>query len=174
VPVALLLALLPALLTAACGDDDEAADAPTSAAAAVPTTMHVEFDSGSIAPPYNHEAVLDLRLEGAHVEGSYRLTYRYRDALDTVEEGADEDVAWSGALAGEVADRARSLAARPALGGKEPEGVGGSSWRIVVNAGDGRHVTGAPEDETAWQALLCAVDAQARQAAGRTGTAQSC
>lgn len=170
----MLLALLAALPTAACGDDGEADDTPASTAAAGPTTMHVEFDSGSIAPPYNHEAVLDLRLEEAHVEGKYRLTYRYRDALETQEAGADEDVAWSGALEGGVAEQARTLAASPGLGGAEPEGVGGSSWRIVVDGGDGRHVVGVPEDEAAWTALLCAVDAQARRAMDRTGTAQSC
>lgn len=173
-PIALVLALLAALLTAACGDDDEGAETASEPVAAGATTMHVEYDSGSIPPPYNHEAVLDLRLEAAHVEGDYRLTYRYRDAADTQPADADDDVAWSGALEGTAADQARSLAAAPGLNGKEPEGVGGSSVVVLVDGVDGRRVEGVPGDADAWRALLCAVDGQARQALGRDGAAQSC
>jgi hypothetical protein len=174
VPIALLAVLALLATAAACGDDEP--EAPTTSAAATTgeTTMHVEFDSGSIAPPYNHEVALDVRLAASGAEGTYRLTYRYRDAMDTLPSDSDGDLAWSGTLDGGLTEQVRALAASPGLDGEEPEGVGGSSWRIVVDGGDGAHAVGIPADDTPWRALLCGVDEQARQELGRTGTAQSC
>jgi hypothetical protein len=172
VPFAVLATALAICTASACGEDAQAP--PSTTAASGPSTLHVEYDSGSIAPPWNHELVLDLRVAPQQVEGDYRLTYRYRSAAQPLPAGADEDLAWSGALEGPAADDARSLVARPDLTGHEPTGVGGHSWSVEIVGPDGTARTGVPEDEDPWHSLACAVDAQARRALGRNGAAQSC
>jgi hypothetical protein len=172
---ALLLAALAALAMAGCGDDDEADDTPLTGGPAVEApTLHAEFDSGSIAPPYNHAAVFEIRAEDSSMHAQYTLMYRYRDGAGELPPDADADLAWDGMLTGDAETRARGLLDRPGLGGKADDGVGGPSWKVLVMRPDGITDGGIPADEGAWRALLCAIDAQARQATGRTGTAQSC
>jgi hypothetical protein len=180
-----VLPLVAAVLLAltACGEDDEDdedGDATTgtpgtTAAAESETRLAIHFWSGSIPPPYNHEYELDLTVGAGGVEADYRLTYNYRDELAELPPDADQDVAWQGTLDAATAEQARALADDPGLQPPEDDPpVGGSSWEIAVRGADGETASGTPGDPDAWQALGCAVDAQARQSLGRDGAAQSC
>jgi hypothetical protein len=110
------------------------------------------------------------------VEADYRLVYGYRDALEQLPPDADQDLAWQGTLDAATAEQARALAEGPGLEPPPEDGpIGGPSWEIEVLGPDGEPTAaGTPRDADAWQALGCAIDAQARQALGRDGAAESC
>jgi hypothetical protein len=150
-----------------------AADATTTTEATTAAgagTVDVDYRSGSVPPPYNYELTLHVEVGGDAATADYALTYRYRDALpDDSTEPVDEDVQWSGAVDDATADLARGLVADPALTGTVDENaVGGDSWDVSVTPDGEDAQTGVPADPDRYRALICAVDAQARQAPGAT------
>ena len=142
--------------------------APNSTAAAGGGTVDIHYRTGSVPPPYNYELTLQVEVGADAATADYALTYRYRDALpDDSTEPVDEDVQWRGDVDAATADLARGLLADPGLTGTvDEDAVGGDSWDVSVTPGGEDAQTGVPADPDRYRALICAVDAQARQAPG--------
>ena len=146
----------------------DATTATEATTAAGVGTVDIDYRTGSVPPPYNYELTLQVEVGADAATADYALTYLYRDALsDDGTEPVDADVQWSGAVDAATADLARGLVADPALTGTVDENaVGGDSWDVSVTADGEDAQTGVPADPDRYRALICAVDAQARQAPG--------
>ena len=156
------LALL--LVLSACGDDG-----PAKPSAEL-TTVTLVYESGSIAPPYNHNWTMIAQLSGASRTIDYRLTYRYRTAATVLPPNADTDLAYNAPI-GDLAARFAALAAETTFvkeSKDEPRRVGADTFNVAFNSSGGSIRSGKPVNRDAWLKLAAEVDALARKAGGRT------
>jgi hypothetical protein len=139
-----------------------------STAAAATGTIDIQYTTGPLPPVYNYEITLKVDVAADGTTADYKLTYPYADSVpaDSTEQ-AGEDVQWSGVVDDATTEIARGLLAEPGLTPPADDGaVGGDTWDVSVTAAGTDAQTGVPDDADRYDDLICAVDAQARQAPG--------
>ncbi len=157
-----LIALTGALVVAACTQGAAPAPAtPSPAASAHAQSFEVDYDSGSIPPPANDQYLLtgSFSSDGATLAVHYLLTYS---------SSAKDDIDWSGTLTGDSAARWQTLVGGTVLGPIPPLLPGSPSFTVTITPYQGGSSGGGvPTNRDAWQALIDAVDQQARAELGK-------
>jgi hypothetical protein len=140
----------------------------------VPESFAVEYETGSIPPPFNYTYTLTGTFEGEKGEAlavHYDLEYRFREGMTEEEltaEGysANDDIRWQATLDGPDVGVRRGLATDAHLGPAPPAQPGGDSLTVTIRYTDGREIAGVPDDLEEWQRATAEIDRQARAETG--------
>jgi hypothetical protein len=139
-----------------------------STAAAETGTIDIRYTTGPLPPVYNYELTLKVDVAADGTTAAYTLTYPYKDSVPADStEPVGEDVQWNGVVDDATTEIALGLLAEPGLTPAADDGaVGGDTWDVSVEAAGADAQSGVPDDADRYNDLICAVDAQARQAPG--------
>lgn len=142
------------------------ATAPVSSAAG----FEVQFQTGSIPPPFNYIYQLQVAFNADAMEVTYQVQYQFRDGMSDAELAAqgyskNDDVDWTGHIVGEDVARWRAVLAVP-LGPIPPQLPGSDSFTATIHYDDGPDEFGVPTNRADWQVLIDAIDRQARTETG--------
>jgi hypothetical protein len=137
----------------------------------VPASFAIEYQTGSIPPPFNYGYVLTGTFEGDDLAVRYDLTYRFREGMTDEELAAQgysrtDDIHWQGVLSGSESAAWRSLGGTTRLGPLPTQLPGGDSFVVTIRFVDGRELVGLPVRRSEWEALIDRVDKQARAETG--------
>ena len=143
----------------------------TSAPAPDPTGFTVEYETGSIPPPFNHAYVLTGTFEDGALSVAYELTYRFREGMtedELAERGYSEedDVRWSGRLTGGAVDEWRALARDARLSPPPEPPPGSDSFIVTLTYTSAPTVNGVPEARDEWERRVAEIDRRAREETG--------
>lgn len=137
---------------------------------ATPTGFILEYQTGSIPPPFNNT----YRIDGTFVDGGldvhYRLTYRFREGMSEAElrddgYSLDDDLDWTGRLDGDEASVWRDLVGRSRVDVPSPPPPGSDTMTLTIRDAGGER-TGTPGNDAEWRALAADLDRQAREELG--------
>jgi hypothetical protein len=134
---------------------------------AQPTAFTVHYATGSIPPPGNHAYDLTGTFDNDRIAVQYVLTYGYREMLAPGELSKlgysdDDDITWDGTITGPAIEKWQNLLRAARLASAPPAVTGGDSFVVTIRYADGSEQTGVPPDRASWEALVTAIDQQAR------------